>query len=172
MSRQPTPSGAAQTPPDSASSELSAQVVRLTRQVATLRAHLTSRARHGVEWSAYVVLFHLVKSGAMRSSALAEMVCSDPSTISRQTASLVEHGLVERRPDPDDGRAVQLAATDAGRALFDQMRAERDGLIASVLIDWDPADVASLAHLLDRFTTDLEHHRPRLLKTIDSLETS
>ena len=80
--------------------------------------------------------------------------------------------LVERRPDPDDGRAVQLAATDAGRALFDQMRAERDGLIASVLVDWDPADVATLAHLLDRFTTDLEHHRPRLLKTIDSLETS
>ncbi|WP_162248105.1 MarR family winged helix-turn-helix transcriptional regulator [Angustibacter sp. Root456] len=179
MSRQPSPSdvadeGAAPPPAaaHAASSELSAQVVRLTRQVAALRAHLTNRARHGVEWSAYVVLFHLVKAGAMRSSALAEMVCSDPSTISRQTASLVEHGLVERRPDPDDGRAVQLAATDAGRALFDQMRAERDGLIASVLVDWDPADVATLAHLLDRFTTDLERHRPRLLKTLDSLETA
>jgi DNA-binding MarR family transcriptional regulator len=170
MSRQPTSDGPR--PATASTSELSAQVVRLTRQVATLRAHLTSRARHGVEWSAYVVLFHLVKSGAMRSSALAEMVCSDPSTISRQTTSLVEHGLVERRPDPDDGRAVQLAATDAGRALFDQMRAERDGLIASVLVDWDPADVAALAHLLDSFTTDLERHRPRLLKTIDSLETS
>ena len=156
----------------SPSSELSAQVVRLTRQVGTLRAHLTNRSRHGVEWSAYVVLFHLVKSGAMRSNALAELVCSDPSTISRQTASLVDHGLVERRPDPDDGRAVQLAATDQGRALFDQMREERDGLIASVLVDWDDADVRTLTALLDRFTTDLEHHRPRLLKTIDTLETS
>ena len=156
----------------SASSELSAQVVRLTRQVGALRAHLTNRARHGVEWSAYVVLFHLVKSGAMRSNALAEMVCSDPSTISRQTASLVEHGLVERRPDPDDGRAVQLAPTEKGRALFDQMRAERDALIASVLVDWDDDDVRALTTLLDRFTTDLERHRPRLLKTLDTLETS
>jgi DNA-binding MarR family transcriptional regulator len=153
-------------------SELSTQVVRLTRQVAGLRAHLTSHQRHGVEWSSYVVLFHLVKSGAMRSNALAELVCSDPSTISRQTASLVEHGLVERRPDPDDGRAVQLAATDKGLELFQQMRDERDTLLAGVLVDWDPTDVQTLTRLLDRFTTDLEHHRPRLLKTFDALENS
>lgn len=156
----------------SPTSELSTQVVRLTRQVGALRAHLTSRHRHGVEWSSYVVLFHLVNAGAMRSNALAELVCSDPSTISRQTASLVEHGLVERRPDPDDGRAVQLAATDKGLATFQQMREERDALLADVMAEWDPADIRTLTHLLDRFTTDLERHRPRLLKNLDALENS
>ena len=114
----------------------------------------------------------LVNSGAMRSNALADLVCSDPSTISRQTASLVEHGFIERRPDPDDGRAVQLAATAKGFATFRQMREERDAMLASVLADWDPADVQTFTHLLDRFTTDLEHHRPRLLKTFDALENS
>ena len=157
---------------DSIASELSTQVVRLTRQVGALRAHITAHQRAGVEWSAYVVLFHLVTSGAMRSNALAELACADPSTISRQTASLVEHGMVERRPDPDDGRAVQLAATEAGLALFQQMRAERNALLGSVLADWDPTDVRHLATLLDRFTTDLERHRPRLLKTFDALENS
>lgn len=153
-------------------SDLSTQVIRLTRQIGALRAHITAHRRHGVEWSSYVVLFHLVKGGAMRSNALAELVCSDPSTISRQTASLVEHGFVERRPDPDDGRAIQLAATEKGLATFQQMRDERDALLAGVLVDWDPADVQTLTHLLDRFTTDLEHHRPRLLKTFDALENS
>jgi DNA-binding MarR family transcriptional regulator len=153
-------------------SDLSTQVVRLTRQVGALRSHITARHRHGVEWSSYVLLFHLVNSGAMRSNALADLVCSDPSTISRQTASLVEHGFVERRADPDDGRAVQLAATAKGFATFRQMREERDAMLASVLADWDPADVQTLTRLLDRFTTDLEHHRPRLLKTFDALENS
>lgn len=155
-----------------AAAALSTQVVRLTRQVGTLRAHLTTPQRYGVEWSAYVLLFHLVKGGAMRSNALAEQVCADPSTVSRQVAGLVEHGLVERRPDPDDGRAVLLAATDRGCELFHQMREERDNLLVSVLTEWDPADVRTLADLLDRFTTDLERHRPRLLQTIETLETS
>ena len=150
--------------------ELSTQVVRLTRQVGALRAHITAGHRHAVEWSSYVVLFHLVKFGPMRSNALAELVCSDPSTISRQTAALVEHGLLERRPDPDDGRAVQLAVTDKGLALFHTMRSERDALVSSVLVDWTTEEVETLTRLLDRFSTDLEHHRPRLLKTFDAQE--
>ncbi len=155
-----------------AAAELSTQVIRLTRQIGALRAHVTARAKPGVEWSSYVVLFHLVKGGAMRSNALAELVCADPSTISRQVASLVEHGLVERRPDPDDGRAVQLVASAKGNELFEQMRDERDALFASVLDDWDVADVRTLASLIDRFTTDLERHRPRLLQNLDAQETS
>ena len=50
--------------------------------------------------------------GPHRSNALAEAVHSDPSTVSRQIAALVKVGYVERRPDPADGRACLLAATD------------------------------------------------------------
>jgi len=156
-----------------AAAELGTQVVRLTRQIAALRAQATSKQRHGVEWSSYVLLFHLVKHGdPMRASSLADVACADPSTISRQTASLVDAGLVERRPDPDDGRAVQLVATDKGHALFAQMRDERDDLITSVLVDWQADDVRLLATLLDRFSTDLERHRPRMMSRLDSQETA
>ncbi|GAB3589564.1 hypothetical protein GCM10027446_02280 [Angustibacter peucedani] len=155
-----------------AAAELSTQVVRLTRQVGALKSHLSARTRHGLEWSSYVALFHLVTRGAMRANALAEVLCADPSTVSRQAAALVEAGLVERRPDPDDGRAVQLVATDRGAELFATVRAERDALIAGVLQDWDVDDVRTLATLLDRFTTDLERHRPRLVQTLESQETA
>ena len=56
------------------------------------------------------------------------------------------------------------SATDKGHALFAQMRDERDDLIASVLVDWQADDVRLLASLLDRFSTDLERHRPRMMK--------
>jgi DNA-binding MarR family transcriptional regulator len=155
-----------------AAAELSTQVVRLTRQVGALKTHLGARSRHGLEWSSFVVLLHLVSRGAMRANALAEVLCSDPSTISRQTASLVEAGLVERRPDPDDGRAVQLVATERGAEVLAAVRADRDALVAGVLSEWDVDDVRTLATLLDRFTTDLERHRPRLLQTFDTQETA
>jgi len=156
-----------------AAAELGEQVVRLTRQMGVLKAHASSRHRHGIEWSSYVLLFHLVRHGEpMRSSLLAEVVCADPSTISRQITSLVDNGLVDRRPDPDDGRAVQLVATAKGQQLYAKMRAERDAVFADVLADWRADDVRQLSALLDRFTTDLERHRPRLLKQIETQETA
>jgi DNA-binding MarR family transcriptional regulator len=36
---------------------------------------------------------------------------------------LAERGLLARRPHPDDGRAVQVRLTDAGRTLAEQARA-------------------------------------------------
>jgi DNA-binding MarR family transcriptional regulator len=152
---------------DSASATVvSTEVIRLMRQLSSLKAHASSRTRHGVEFSAYVVLFHLMKHGPLRSSALAEALCSDPSTVSRQTAVLVEAGLLERRPDPDDRRAVQLAATEKGQELFEQMRRERDEMFATVLADWADDDVRHLGDLLARFTTDLERHRPLMLHAL------
>lgn len=142
-----------------ATSDLSTQVVRLVRQMGALKSQFAVRAKHGLEWSSYVVLFHLVARGPMRANALAEVMCSDPSTISRQTSALVEAGLVDRRPDPDDGRAVQLAATDRGIEVAAAVRDERDAVFADVLQDWTPRDVDALVGLLDRFCTDLETRR-------------
>ncbi|MDA0179975.1 MarR family transcriptional regulator [Solirubrobacter phytolaccae] len=41
----------------------------------------------------------------------------DPSNISVLVDRLVERELVERRPDPSDGRVKLIAATEAGKAL-------------------------------------------------------
>jgi DNA-binding MarR family transcriptional regulator len=151
--------------------EVSAEVVRLMRQLGSLKAQLGVHSRHGVEWSAYVLLFHLMQDGPMRSRELAGCVAADPSTVSRQAAALVDLGLVERRPDPADRRAVQLAATPRGADLFRQIRADRQALFDVVLSDWSPGDVAQLTCLLARFTTDIERHRPRLMQTLTSLES-
>jgi DNA-binding MarR family transcriptional regulator len=49
--------------------------------------------------------------------ALAARFGCDPSNISVLVDRLVERELVERRPDPADGRVKLIAATDAGREL-------------------------------------------------------
>jgi DNA-binding MarR family transcriptional regulator len=158
-------------PGRAATGHVMGQVVRLMRQLGSLKAQAATQGRHPVEWSSYALLLHLIQDGPMRSSALAETVCADPSTVSRQAATLVELGLVERRPDPDDRRAVQLAATEAGEALFHRMRANRQAMFDTVLREWSDADVERLTELLARFTSDLERHRPQLLKTLTSQES-
>ena len=50
-------------------------------------------AKQGMDKSAFVLLATLSGLGECRSSALAEAVLSDPSTVSRQVAGLVKDGL-------------------------------------------------------------------------------
>jgi len=48
---------------------------------------------------------------------------------------LVEHGLLERRPDPRDRRANKLFLTKAGRRLVDDLDSLRDAIATDVLRD-------------------------------------
>lgn len=130
---------------------------RLAKLIQAFKTH-PAQATRGLEWSTYVVLLHLVKHGPQRSKALADLVHSDPSTVSRQASALVDLGLVDRETDPADRRAVRLAATDQGRQLFDEVRAQRVSMLDGVLSDWGQDDAAALARLMRRFNRDLEAH--------------
>ena len=59
---------------------------------------------------------------------LAKRFGCDPSNISVIVDRLVERELVERRPDPRDGRVKLVAATDVGRALAVRCCQEREWL--------------------------------------------
>jgi DNA-binding MarR family transcriptional regulator len=104
----------------------------------------------------YMLLHTLACSGPSRVTMLAATVHSDPSTISRQAAHLVEMGLVERRADPADGRASLLALTDAGAALLEHARQRRDDRTAAIIKSWHPAEREQFADLIDRFIAGFE----------------
>ena len=132
------------------------QLIRLIRLLE--RRHPAKIGPDGVERAAYVLLARLVLEGPRRSNALAEAVHSDPSTVSRQVAALVRVGLVERRSDPDDGRASLLAATDEGHRVFEANRDLRNQQISSMTAGWPEEDRETLAALLTRFTAEIERH--------------
>ena len=100
----------------------------------------------------------------MRTTALAASVHSDPSTVSRQTASLVAAGLLERHSDPADGRASLLALTPAGQAVTAEHDRARADFYAQVLDGWTPAELRQFGALLARFTASYEQvHAARVL---------
>lgn len=131
-------------------------VVELLRSFGKARARMLASAAHDVEWSARVVLKCIANEGQVRASEVAECLRSDPSTVSRQVAALVKHGLVERRADPADGRASLLALTAKAEAVLaehDQIRLEH---FANVLDGWSDTDLRTFATMLRRFTEAYE----------------
>jgi DNA-binding MarR family transcriptional regulator len=129
----------------------------LMRSFTRAKARLLAAAQHDVEWSAHMVLRCLAGDGPMRSSAVADCLQSDPSTISRQVAAMVKDGLLERRADPDDGRASLLVLTPKARAVLaehDDIRIEH---FARMLDTWSERDVRRFAALLCRFTHDYDN---------------
>lgn len=131
------------------------QVGRLVRLAKHWRGLHTDPRRHP-QGAAHMLLLHLSVHGAMRSAALAEATHTDPSTISRHVALLLNEGLVERQADQRDGRASLLVLTDRGRERVAEMRRGRDQMVAGLVDDWDRRDIEALSTLLGRFNDAFE----------------
>ena len=142
--------------------------IRLVRLVERKYAQRQAEHSDTIERATYVLLVHLVKGGPQRAVALAEAVCSDPSTISRQIAQLVRLGLVERTADPEDGRATLLAATAEGRRVFEENRRWRNEYLATLLAGWPAADREVFSELLARFAADYERHAQKSFRPVPS----
>lgn len=130
--------------------------VTLVRSFMRTRAQHMAAAADDVEWAAQMVLKSLAAVGPARSSTLAEHMYTDPSTVSRQVAALVKEGLVERRADPDDGRACLLVLTDAATEVLARHEQTRVDYFATMLADWSERDLNRFADLLQRFTDDYQ----------------
>src|SRR5579875_3133252 len=132
--------------------EVADTFVSLMRAFQRARNRLMAAAEHDVEWSAHVLLRALSSFGPMRAGSLAECVQSDPSTVSRQVASMVKDGLLERRADPEDGRASLLVPTAKADAVLLRSEEIRLDFFARVFRGWTPAELETFGELLTRFT--------------------
>lgn len=142
-------------------SVLGAELVRMTRLIAAWK----QRARTEAGAADRVLLARLVNDGPRRATDLAADAFLDLSTVSRQVRSLVERGLVERHPDPEDRRGSLLSATGAGRLRFEEYRSQRDAQLATFLEAWSGEDRYQLMRLLARLTDDLVRHQHMQLGT-------
>ncbi len=141
--------------------EIGSQLVRLVRLIERVQAQYQAEHSDAVDRATYLLLVHLAKAGPRRAGALAEAVHSDPSTVSRQVAHLVQLGLVERVADPADGRATLLVATAEGSRVFDENRQLRNRRLATLMSDWPDDDRQAFVRLLTRFTDAFECHKAR-----------
>lgn len=142
---------------EEAGAGLGSQIVRFTRLVAA-RRHQTKLEQGAGE---RVLLARLVRDGEQRATDLAAETFLDLSTVSRQVRSMVERGLIERRPDPEDRRGTLLHATESGRAVYEKNRRQRDAQLAELLAPWPPEDRYQLIRLMTRLNDDLVVHQQK-----------
>jgi DNA-binding MarR family transcriptional regulator len=76
-----------------------------------LDKHMVS---NGLSLARWKVLEVLEGAGSIRQTALAQELGFAPRSVTQAVESLASDGLVERKPDPDDGRAKLVALTDKG----------------------------------------------------------
>ena len=79
------------------------------------------------------VLGRLERGGPATASALAKLEQISPQSVGATLGGLEERGLVERRPDPEDGRRAILSATDAGLLALRNRRTARTEQLARAL---------------------------------------
>ena len=128
-------------------------LLRRVRRVIGVRA----RAVHpDLQPASYLVLTHLEERGPLCSSAVVEQLGIDKGSVSRQVQHLVDLGLVERAPDPDDRRASLLSLTDEARTRLARVRSERWERFDERLAGWSPDELSELAGQLARYNAALD----------------
>jgi MarR family transcriptional regulator for hemolysin len=113
--------------------QLIAQLVESSR---LLRNYIDHRAKsRGTTRAQWIVLFRLRQQEGLSQVDLADVLELQPISLVRLLDRLVEHGLLERRPDPKDRRANRLFLTASGRQLVDDLDSLRDVIASDVLQD-------------------------------------
>ena len=128
---------------------------RLLVRLGRLLTHRHIEIYDGVGPTLGGMLAALSKDGPMRLTALADRLQVDPSVASRQASELVDRGLVERRPDPDDARAGLLDVTAEGHATLERAMQRSTEVMASALGGWSDEEARQLVDLLTKLNTDL-----------------
>jgi DNA-binding MarR family transcriptional regulator len=104
-------------------------------------------------------LARLDRGGPATSSALARQEQISPQSMGVTLAALEARGLLERRPDPADGRRAVLSLTAAGREVLRTRRSARTRALARALeAGFSPAELSQLraaAPLLERLAQQL-----------------
>ena len=104
-------------------------------------------------------LARLDRTGPATPGALAKVEQISPQSMGATLAALEARGLIERRPDPADGRRVVLSATEAGLELLRNKRGARTEQLAHALSAGFTAaelrQLAAAAPLLERLAQSI-----------------
>jgi DNA-binding MarR family transcriptional regulator len=114
-----------------------------------------ARGRGPLSRAEYTVIARLDLSGPCRLGELTGADGPDPSSVSRRVSALAARGLVERTPDPQDGRAQHVGLTARGRELLHAERLRRADIVTDALADWPETDRSDLSRLLVKLSGSL-----------------
>jgi DNA-binding MarR family transcriptional regulator len=128
-------------------------LVRRIRRLIAERARLVHPELSPVGYS---MLVALNDGGPRRASDLVDMFSIDKGAVSRQVGTLLELGMIERSPDPEDRRAAILAITEEGARRLASVAALRRREVSERLSGWSEEDLRSFVAMMSRYNGALE----------------
>jgi DNA-binding MarR family transcriptional regulator len=105
--------------------------------------YLSDRA--GVTLAASFVLNRLHREGPSRLTTLAAKEGVSQPSMTQLIQRMERHDLVERLPDPEDGRVALVAITEAGIRIMDDRRQVRRDRLAELLTTLTADEARALA---------------------------
>lgn len=96
------------------------------------------------------VLFQLTEQPALRMGELSQCIEVAPRTMTSTIELMERDGLVQRSPDPADGRATVVTITDKGREAFAEGRRMKASVVADLFETLDPEQQVQLYEILGR----------------------
>ena len=135
---------------------LEQEVGVMIRRIRRIIAERARGVHPDLQSSSYLMLSWLDQHGPQRASAMAEAFNIDKGAISRQVQHLVDLGLVDRAPDPADGRATLVSATEDALGRLAAVNAGRRRWLDERLRDWSDRDLGEIVELLGRYNAALD----------------
>lgn len=104
---------------------------------------------------AYKVFTTIARFERVSMSALAERMVIDKGQLSRAIRELEQLGLVERTPDPRDGRVSLISLTTHGKERLKAARVPQEGMLLHTVAGWRLEDVQNFTRLLHGLRTGI-----------------
>jgi DNA-binding MarR family transcriptional regulator len=133
-------SGTADTALTDSAARLRMAIVRMSRRLRQEAAGAVGELTP----TAAAALATVERHGPLTPSELAEIERVKRPTATRTLRVLNEAGLVERAPDPEDGRSALVSITAAGRDRLRRLRSRKNAYLARRMRDLPAEDVEAL----------------------------
>ena len=143
------------TPVTDSAARLRMAIVRMSRR---LRQEAASEAT-GLTPTSTAALATIDRHGPLTPSELAEIERVKRPTVTRTLGCLDREGLIERTPDPADGRSALVSVNAGGRERLRRLRGRKNAYLARRMKRLSDADVATLERAAEILEGMLERER-------------
>jgi DNA-binding MarR family transcriptional regulator len=123
-------------------------ITRLRVAVGRLHRRLAQRSTSELTFAQISALVMVEKHGPIRQGELAAREKVAAPSMTRTVSGLVEAGLVQKIPDPEDGRSCHIVVTEAARTLLEKVRTERSAMLAERVARLTPQQYETLVAAL------------------------
>jgi DNA-binding MarR family transcriptional regulator len=130
-------------------------IVRTARRLRQEAAAETS----GLTPTSVAALATIERHGPLTPSEIAEIERVKRPTITRTLGCLEREGLIDRAPDPADGRSSLVSVNGAGRERLRRLRGRKNAYLARRMRDLPESDVVTLERAAEILEGILEEPR-------------